>query len=280
MATPLVAELSELNVRFAPVTLAGEQRIPVLDGLTSVVPGGGLQRGTFLSVHSSLGCGVGATTLAFALAAGAAAAGSWVAVVGVGDLGLGAMADVGLPLDRVVLIDQPAPRQWATVVAALFDAFELIVVAPDRQASATDSRRLQARARERGSVVLQLSAEWPAVIDGVRKTAGRVPGARPSLDREHSRDADVSFGITGLRWAGLGQGNGILRSRQVEVEVSGRRLGPATTHRLWLPNDDGAILPVSTESAAVDSDGGVMVLGTDAVPSTLAPVVPIRAVGA
>lgn len=250
------AGLTELNMRFGPTVMAGEQRLAVQEGLTTLVPGGGLQRGTSLAVNGAPGCGDGTTTLALALAAGAAAAGSWVAMVGMDDLGLGAMVDLGMPLDRVILIDAPAPRQWATVVAALFDAFDLILVAPDHSVSARDSRRLTARSRERGSVMIRLASHRPGAAGG-----------------QWGDSADLTFDIIGLEWAGLGQGHGVLESRQVEVSVSGRRLGGSTTHRLWLPNADGEVHAVApgegitrTAPSLVHDDAG------------LASVVPIRSV--
>ncbi len=267
-------DLADLNVRFGPVTMAGEQRLTVRDGLTSLVPGGGLTRGTSLAINGSPGCGDGATTLALALAAGAAATGSWVAVVGWADLGLAAMQDVGLALDRVVLIDAPPPQQWATVVAALFDAFDVILLAPTHSVGARDSRRLQARSRERGSVMIRLAAG--------SSTRSRHPlGSRSGQSRSGQWEdgADLTLDIVDLEWSGLGEGHGALDSRRVSVSVSGRRLGAPVTHRVWLPNVDGEIVVIPPEEdmavegiAKEDSDGGQ--------DSGLASVVPIRALAA
>ena len=73
----------------------------------------------------------GATSLALALAAGASQAGSWVAAVGLGSLGLVAAAELGVALDRLVLVADPGRERtgWASVVAALVDGFDVVLVA-------------------------------------------------------------------------------------------------------------------------------------------------------
>ena len=85
-----------------------------------------------------------------ALAAGASAAGSWVGVVGVPSLGLAAAAELGVALERLVLVAPPAPGEWATVAATLVDAFDVVLAAPPRRGGLAMGRRLQARVRERG----------------------------------------------------------------------------------------------------------------------------------
>src|SRR5262245_20127568 len=71
-----VKGLQELAGKARPVALANERLLPVLDPLAPLLPGGGLRRGSVVSVAS------GSTSLALALLAGASAAGSWCAAVG------------------------------------------------------------------------------------------------------------------------------------------------------------------------------------------------------
>src|SRR5262249_38820437 len=104
-----------------PVSLAGTQGLPVLDALTPLLPDAGLRGGAGVA-----GGGVAATARALALAAGPSAAGSWVAVVGVPSLGLAAAGELGVALDRLVLVAPPAPGEWATVAATLVDAFDVV----------------------------------------------------------------------------------------------------------------------------------------------------------
>lgn len=201
--------------RARPVALAREQTLPVLAALVGLLPGGALQRGTTVSVG-----GEAATTLALSLAAGPSGAGSWVAAVGLPSLGLAAAAEVGLVLERLVLVRQPPRSSWGPVVAALVGAFDVVLLTSPHPVSASDTRRLVARSRERGSVLV--------VLEG----AGRVGGL----------EADLRLRSGSVCWEGLGQGHGHLRARRVTVEASGRR--SATRPRratLWLPGPDGEI---------------------------------------
>ena len=190
-------------------TLADERLLPVVPALQPLLPGQGLRRGTTVAVSRS-------AALALALVAGASAAGSWVAAVGLPDLGIVAAAENGIALERLALVPTPGARAWTTVVAALLDAVDVVLVRPPARLPAPQARRLAARARERGAVLVPLGA-W-------------------------SEPADLRLAVTSSAWQGLGQGHGSLQARQVEVLVAGR--GPATRERrvlLWLPSPSGTI---------------------------------------
>jgi hypothetical protein len=137
----------------------------------------------------------------FTLLAEASAAGSWCAVVGLPRLGLVAAAEAGLALERLALVPAPGP-EWASVVAALLDGVDIVVLATPGGISAQVASRLTARARQRGVVLVSV---------------GRWPGA------------DLVLEATGTAWHGLGQGRGRLRSRETEVVAHGR--GAATRAR-------------------------------------------------
>jgi hypothetical protein len=110
-------------------------------------------------------------------------------------------------------------------VAALLDAVDVVLVRPPPRLPAPQARRLAARARERGAVLVPLGP-W-------------------------SEPADLRLAVTASTWQGLGQGHGRLHSRQVEVLITGR--GPATRERrfrLWLPSPNGTITGVGKGSAA------------------------------
>ncbi|HKE74872.1 MAG TPA: hypothetical protein VKB57_14725, partial [Acidimicrobiales bacterium] len=118
-----------LAARVRPADLARDRRLPVLPALAELLPGGGLRRGTTVAVGAAAGV-TGATSLALALAAGPSQAGSWVAAVGLGSLGLVAGAGMGMALERLVLVSDPRDRPgWAPVVAALVDGFDVVLVA-------------------------------------------------------------------------------------------------------------------------------------------------------
>jgi hypothetical protein len=206
-------------------TLAGERLLPVVPALRPLLPGQGLRRGSTVAVNRS-------AALALALVAGASAAGSWVAAVGLPDLGVVAAAEAGIALERLALVPAPGARTWPAVVAALLDAVDVVLVRSPAGLPAGQARRLAARARERGAVLVPLGP-WP-------------------------EPADLRLAVTASAWHGLGQGHGTLRARQVEVAVTGR--GPASRERrtlLWLPGSDGAITAAGSPEGVDGGSSGV-----------------------
>lgn len=203
------AWLEDLAQRTRPVTLAGEQLLPVPRALEPLLSDRGLRRGGTVAVDGSL-------ALALALVAGASAAGSWVVAVGLPDLGVVAAAEAGIVLERLALVPWAGAAAWATVVAALLDAIDVVLVRPPSRLPAAVARRLAARARERRSVLLPVGAAWPIA-------------------------PDLRLAVTASQWEGLGQGYGRLEARKVEVVAAGR--GAAALERratLWLPGPDAA----------------------------------------
>ncbi len=203
--------------------------LPVHPALEPLLLGGGIPRGATVLVD-----GPAATSMALAVAAGPSGAGSWTAAVGVPALGLMAAAEAGIALDRLVVVTRPEPRSWSTVVAALVDAFDVVLVHPPR-VRPSEARRLGARARERGAVLIQT---------GVGAAGGHA-----------ILDPDLRFRVTDVDWEGLGWGHGCLRARKVTIESSGR--GAASRPRrasLWLPGPDGeiALAGVAPDIAAPD----------------------------
>jgi hypothetical protein len=233
-----------LAERVRPVDLARDRRLPVLPAFDALLPGSGLRRGSTVAVTARPGV-AGATSLALALAAGASQAGSWVAAVGLGSLGLVAAAELGVAFERLVLVADPGRERegWAAVVAALVDGFDVVLVAAGAESvtagagngagtgggrlsgspsgsrlRAGDARRLVARVRERGSVLVAVGGELPGERSPLRLT------------------------VTAASWDGLGDGWGHLQGRRVTVSSGGR--GEAARERqadLWLPGPDGEV---------------------------------------
>src|SRR4051812_45375712 len=181
-------ELQQIAGRVAPVALAGEQLLPVLPVLEGLFPRKGLQRGTVVAASS--------TSVALAVAAAPSAEGSWTAIVGVPDVGALAAAELGIDLARCALVPDPGPS-WPTIVAALLDAIDVVVLRPPSRTKASDARRLTARARERGAVLVLVGGPWP-------------------------EGPDVRLQVTSSAWTGLGDGHGALRSRRLGVTATGR----------------------------------------------------------
>ena len=177
--------LSDVAHLTRPLVLARDQTVAMLPGLTGLVPEGGLQRGSTVVVEG----GPGATSLALALAAGPSAAGGWVAVVGRPDLGLAAAVEAGIVAERLVLVAEPPGDQWAAVVAALVGAVDVVLAGPQR-VGAADARRLAARARERGTVLVQIAPR----AGSPEADAGRRARGRPAVGGDRGRVAGAGPG--------------------------------------------------------------------------------------
>jgi hypothetical protein len=206
-----VEALQRASTLARPVTLAGERSLSVLDALAPLLPEG-IRRGATVTVDG----GPGTTSLALALGAAASQAGSWVGMVGAPSTGLLAAAELGIAPARLLVVADPPERSVATVVAALLDAVDVVYVrAPNLTAS--DARRLLARAREREVVLVPLG-RWPL-------------------------SADVRLAITSPEWFGLaGCGAGRLVARRVQVTASGKGVYARERRAsLWLPDESGAV---------------------------------------
>src|SRR4051794_17633261 len=135
--------------------------------------------------------------------------------------GVRAAVELGVSVERLVLVAQPAggfdDGQWADIVAAMIDGFDIVVLASGaRRIRPAVARRLQARAQARGAVLVTVGG-----IDGfvaeVQLTAGR------------------------SQWEGLAAGHGVATARRLDVEVGGRRVPGARRATLWLPDIAGRV---------------------------------------
>jgi hypothetical protein len=182
--------------------------LPVTPVLASLLPEGALRRGSSLVV-------TGSTSLVLALVARASQEGSWVAMVGLPGVGLLAAQQAGVVLDRLALVPRPGPDA-ATVLAALLDGVDLVIVGDGVALVDSDRRRLTARARERGAVLL---------------STGPWTGANVVLTAEP------------VEWTGLGDGHGHLRRHRLAVTRGGRGSAGRGVHA-------EVVLPVRPETAA------------------------------
>jgi hypothetical protein len=204
-----VADLIRDGERVAPVVLARDRALPVVEALAPLLPEG-LRRGSSVAV----GGGPGRTTLALGLLVAAMAEGSWAAVVGMPALGLAAALELGVVPERFLVVTEPPRESWASVVAALVEAVDLVVVAP-RHPRDGEVRRLDARVRERASVLVS-TAPWPG--------------------------ADVRLTVTSSEWSHEGR----FVARRATVAATGRRAAARERRAtLWLPGPTGELVTVS-----------------------------------
>jgi len=164
--------------------------LPVDDAVADLLPGGALRRGTVVSVE-------GSTSLVLALVSRASRDGSWTSIVGMPHIGVVAAARRGLDLGRLALVPHPG-AEAATAVAASIDGMDIVVLGSGLALTDPDLRRLAARARERGVVLV---GTFPH------------PGTH------------VALRVLRSEWVGLGSGEGRLRERTLTVARAGRGMG-------------------------------------------------------
>ncbi|MET0134472.1 MAG: hypothetical protein ABW215_12885 [Kibdelosporangium sp.] len=164
-----------------------ERVLPVRESLAGLFPWGGLRRGSTVAVRGSV-------TLLLALLSEATAGGSWAGVIGMPRLGVVAAAELGVAVSRLALVPDPGAEASA-VAGAFLDGMDLVVLAGAGRLNETQSRKISARARNRGAVLLPF---------------GPWPGA--DLELTHIRS----------EWEGIEDGYGHFRERTMTVSARGR----------------------------------------------------------
>lgn len=148
--------------------------------LAELLPGGDLPTGAAVTVRDS--------TSLMGWLLGATQRDRWIALVGWPELGLVALAEAGVDSERVVVVPDVGGHA-AAVLAALLDGVEIVVAGPAAQLTASERRRLLARARQRATTILSPSP-WE--------------GAALALDVEQTRWSGPDHGAHWLREAHLG----------------------------------------------------------------------------
>ena len=93
----------------------------------------------------------------------------------------------GSSLDRLAVVPRPG-LEAATVVAALLDGVDVVVVGPQAALTDTERRKLSARARDRGSVLLS-TVDWPGAGVVLTVESGRWTGIDAGAGATaHARD--------------------------------------------------------------------------------------------
>lgn len=181
--------------------------LPVAPSLLPLFADGGVVRGRTVACT-----GDAALSVALAVSAAATRAGSWLAVVGVPNLGVGAAVEAGVAIERLVLAQPPtASREWVTTVAALVEGFDVLIVAPPASLTEHDARRLQSRIVARQSVLL------------VANVPGALPMSRMGGNASRVFAADLDVHSDTVSWSGIERGGSHITQRLVHVRVGGRR---------------------------------------------------------
>jgi hypothetical protein len=205
--------LEALAERVRPMAASRTRLLPVAGCLAPLLPDGGLRRGSVVQC-----AGVGSRHLVLALLAEASVAGSWCAFVGAADLGVVSAAEHGVALSRLAVVRAVA-AEWAVAAGRLVEGIDLVVVVPPPHPRPAAVRRLVARTRHAGTVLLidAGATTWPDPPD-VRLEAGEG------------------------RWLGLDRGAGRLGARRVTVVARGKGAANRPVEsELWLPTATGSV---------------------------------------
>lgn len=200
----------------------------VVDGaLAALFPEGGLVRGRVVDCRGSV-----AVSLATALAAAATRSGTWLAIVGLTWIGIEHLAESGVDLDRVLLVDTAAtaPQTWAERVVAVADGCEVVITSIPPGADDRLLRAIRQRLQARGAVMIVVDIADPV---GDQRSVG-----------------DLVLSTVTRAWRGPREGAGHLQARCVEITVSGRRVPRSSTSLWWFPGPDGRITPADETAGA------------------------------
>lgn len=137
-----------------------------------------------------------------ALVAQASQTGVWTGVLGVPRLGLVAADELGVCLERLVLVDVGSGSDVAAVAAAMVDGFDIVVLGAQglSRIGMRDSRRLLSRLRERSGALVCIGGDLPG------------------------EPARTRLRIANSEWSGLEEESGLgrLQARRMRVTSIGR----------------------------------------------------------
>ena len=183
--------------------------LPIAKALQPIIPDGVLVRG-----RTVLCSGDAAMSTALLLVCAATQAGSWLAIVGVNDLGLMSACEQGVALQRTVLVTPTSNKKdWTSTVAAVADGFDVMMLEVPREVSESDARRIQTRIQARRNVLVLVETSRHAT-------------------RRSVFQPDVVLHTMTTKWDGIEHGAGYVQGRLIDVTVSGRRVPRATQHVL------------------------------------------------
>jgi hypothetical protein len=159
---------------------SARQPVPTLPALADLVP-----------MRAGGTYGVDSASLCLAMAAGASQAGEWVGFAGWPDFGVEAAVELGVDLQRTVLVPDLGDH-WLEVTAALVDVLRVVVLRPPATLGARAVGVLESRLRTR-CAALVVWGDWP--------------GCEARMTTEESR------------WSGPADGRGRLHTRRTRVAV-------------------------------------------------------------
>lgn len=185
------------------------ETLDVSDHLRTMLPDRGLVRGRIVSCS-----GDAAMSLALHVVSQATQNGSWLAAVGVDHLGLVAAHEQRVALERLVVVNPGVGVDaWVSAVGIAIEGFGVVLLSVPQRLAARDATRIMNRIQARR--VVAVCVDPPGRLGSGR---GLVP--------------DIELRTTTIAWHGIDEGAGHVRSREMVVEVSGRRATRPSRHTL------------------------------------------------
>jgi hypothetical protein len=207
---------SDFAQRHAEQKATGGDALAVARALQPLFPQSGFERGRIYGI-----AGDAAMSLLFALAAEPTTQGSWWALVDMPRAGLLSASEHGVALQRTLCVSSGSSRAWPHVVGALVDGIDLVAVMSP-SCSAAEARRIAARVRAQGSVLLVVG-------------------------RHGAFNVDAVLTARSMRW----QFDTHASSRTVRVATHGRRVHGAYSVTACLPSSQGNVSEVMSAETAL-----------------------------
>nr|WP_232017150.1 hypothetical protein [Gordonia insulae] len=204
--------------------------LPVPDALASLLPGRGLARGSVVTVS-------GARSILLSMIASVSGAGGQVGIVGMPQLNLGAVVELGGDLTRIATVPDPGVDP-VEVAGVLLDGMDLVVLGL-RGISVPPSRTrvVMGRVRKQLSTLMTTGGTWPGAqlrMDAEVVTYRHLPGDAASADLTAARVGFGRIGGMSLRVSVADRGH---RRETAEIDVvagdhgSGSRVGLVPSRR-------------------------------------------------
>lgn len=210
-----VRSLQQRITEMQPLRM-GDDVLPTPDPLRPLLPAGALRKGAATAVQ-------GSQQLALSLLSDVSTSGAWCGAIGFSAFGFEAAAQLGLALDRFVLVPRPGKHALG-IAGMLSEVFSALVLQLPHQPSPGEVERLAARLREHGTALV-VTGPWPR--------------------------CDASLRVTETQWSGLGSGHGLLEVQDLTVQSLDRR--GQRSHRVRFSSGRLAAAPAAPRLRVVPS---------------------------
>lgn len=220
-----VVPQNQQTVTVAASEQRAREQLPIPGVLADLMPGGGLARGSVVSVD-------GARSVLVAMIAAVTAAGGYVAVVGHPHLSLHAAAEMGADLSRIATVNGAPGFDPVEAAAVLLDGLDLVVVGlGGMSVPPSRSRAVMARARAKGAALVVTDGRWS--------------GTQASLTAQVADYRHLPFRHLG---------HGRIAGMSLSVQVRGRGMRSTTTRLDVVHLDDRVQLVAARPEAASSTD--------------------------